>query len=714
MAKIELLTQETIDKIAAGEVVERPASVVKELVENALDAGATAITVEIKEGGISFIRITDNGCGIEKSQVKLAFMRHSTSKIRKVEDLLNVSSLGFRGEALSSISAVSRVELITKTYEDLTGSRYVIEGSKEIAFEEIGAPEGTTFLIKDLFYNVPARRKFLKTAQTEGSYISDIVEKLALSHPDVSFKFINGSQTKLHTSGNGNRRDLIYHIYGREIAGSLFEVEYRGENFSVSGFIGKPVITRGNRNYENFFVNGRYIKSPLLSKAVEEGYKNFLMQHQYPFVDLYFSFDADQLDVNVHPTKMELRIENNQEVYRKVCNMVYNKLSHRDLIPDVPVKEEDRPRNIVREYKEPIPEPFESRRLNDIRAKVAKDSPYEARYPERRPVPQFVADRTKAVAENAPASNSIAGVKYSAQDNSGIDTVSHDLISGKTNYVAENQAVFGTVNNAGDSSSTDNVNNINFANNSDNINNINTVNDSENIHNINNAENTNNINQADTEPEIIEGEQQTLEQLNPSFMSRDARKKHKIIGQLFKTYWLIEYEDKLFIIDQHAAHEKVLFERTMAKIKDKEFTSQIISPPIVLSLDARETEMLEKYREQIERLGYEVEHFGGKEYMISAIPDNLYKIDMKDLFIEMLDDFSDMTGRETPDLILEKVASMSCKAAVKGNDELSSAEMDELIEELLTLDNPYNCPHGRPTIISMSKYEIEKKFKRIV
>lgn len=680
MAKIELLTQETIDKIAAGEVVERPASVVKELVENALDAGATAITVEIKEGGISFIRITDNGCGIEKSQVKLAFMRHSTSKIRKVEDLLNVSSLGFRGEALSSISAVSRVELITKTYEDLTGSRYVIEGSKEIAFEEIGAPEGTTFLIKDLFYNVPARRKFLKTAQTEGSYISDIVEKLALSHPDVSFKFINGSQTKLHTSGNGNRRDLIYHIYGREIAGSLFEVEYMGENFSVSGFIGKPVITRGNRNYENFFVNGRYIKSPLLSKAVEEGYKNFLMQHQYPFVDLYFSFNADQLDVNVHPTKMELRIENNQEVYREVCNMVYNKLSHRDLIPDVPVKEEDRPRNIVREYMEPIPEPFESRRLNDIRAKVSKDSPYEARYPERRPVPQFVADRTKAMAENASVSNVRTEVKYSAPDNLGINTTSED-ISEKTNYVAESHTAFGTVNNAGDLSSTDNVNNINPAN---------------------------------TEPEIIEGEQQTLEQLNPSFMSKDARKKHKIIGQLFKTYWLIEYEDKLFIIDQHAAHEKVLFERTMAKIKDKEFTSQIISPPIVLSLDARETEMLEKYREQIERLGYEVEHFGGKEYMISAIPDNLYKIDMKDLFIEMLDDFSDMTGRETPDLILEKVASMSCKAAVKGNDELSSAEMDELIEELLTLDNPYNCPHGRPTIISMSKYEIEKKFKRIV
>ena len=647
MAKIELLTQETIDKIAAGEVVERPASVVKELVENALDAGATAITVEIKEGGISFIRITDNGCGIDKNQVKLAFMRHSTSKIRTAEDLMNVSSLGFRGEALSSISAVARVELITKTYDDLTGTRYVIEGSKEIAFEEVGAPEGTTFLIKDLFYNVPARRKFLKTPQTEGSYISDIVEKLALSHPDVSFKFINGNQTKLHTSGNGNRKDLIYHIYGREIAASLLEVDYCGDIFSVSGFIGKPVITRGNRNYENFFVNGRYIKSALLSKSVEEGYKGFLMQHQYPFVVLYFKFKANTLDVNVHPTKMELRIDNNQDVYRQVCDLIYGKLSHRDLIPNVPVKEDDRPKNIVREYKEPIPEPFENRRLNDIRARVSKDSPYEVRYPERRPVPQFISDRNKN------PDNTRASV---------VETVAESAKTSKILHVEEEVLGF----------------------------------------------------EIKKDSELVEGVQQTLEELSPAFMSKEARKKHKIIGQLFKTYWLIEYEDNLFIIDQHAAHEKVLYERTMSKLKEKEFTSQVISPPIIMSLDAREVEMLEKYRNQIERLGYEVEHFGGKEYMISAIPDNLFKVDMKDLFIEMLDDFSNLTGRETPDLILEKVASMSCKAAVKGNDELSYAEMDALIEELLTLDNPYNCPHGRPTIISMSRYEIEKKFKRII
>ena len=332
MPNIAILNQETIDKIAAGEVVERPCSVVKELVENAIDAGSTAITVEIKDGGISFIRITDNGCGIERDQVAVAFYRHSTSKIRSAEDLLTVKSLGFRGEALSSISAVARVELITKTYDELTGTRYVIEGSKELSNEEIGAPDGTTFIVKDLFYNVPARRKFLKTAQTEGSYISDMVEKLALSHPDISFKFINNNQTKLHTSGNGNRKDIIYHIFGREISSSLLEVKHECEYFKVEGFIGKPVITRGNRNYENYFINGRYVKSNILSRAIEEAYKSFLMQHQYPFTVLYFTFFSE-LDVNVHPTKMELRFDNNNEIYVELCDTIYAILSHKEMIP---------------------------------------------------------------------------------------------------------------------------------------------------------------------------------------------------------------------------------------------------------------------------------------------------------------------------------------------------------------------------------------------
>lgn len=618
MPNIAILNQETIDKIAAGEVVERPCSVVKELVENAIDAGSTAITVEIKEGGISFIRITDNGCGIERDQVAVAFYRHSTSKIRSAEDLLTVKSLGFRGEALSSISAVARVELITKTYDELTGTRYVIEGSKELSNEEIGAPDGTTFIVKDLFYNVPARRKFLKTAQTEGSYISDMVEKLALSHPDISFKFINNNQTKLHTSGNGNRKDIIYHIFGREISSSLLEVKHECEYFKVEGFIGKPVITRGNRNYENYFINGRYVKSNILSRAIEEAYKSFLMQHQYPFTVLYFTFFSE-LDVNVHPTKMELRFDNNNEIYVELCDTIYAILSHKEMIPEVPVDSTPAPKKIVHEYKEPIPEPFEKRRINEVRAAESR-SVYG----------QSVTSTVKNYSATEPAAKA-----------------------------PETSTAY--------------------------------------------------------EPaQVVTGTQQTLGDYDKAFLTESSKKQFSIIGQLFKTYWLIEFEDKLYIIDQHAAHEKVLYEKTMARLANKDFTSQRISPPIVMTLDARECEMLEKYRPQIKQFGYEVEHFGGKEYMISAIPDNLFNIDMKDLFIEMLDDFSNATGRQTPDIITEKVASMSCKAAVKGNDKLTLPEINKLIDELLSLDNPYNCPHGRPTIISMSKYEIEKKFKRIV
>lgn len=643
MPNIAILNQETIDKIAAGEVVERPCSVVKELVENAIDAGSTAITVEIKEGGISFIRITDNGCGIERDQVAVAFYRHSTSKIRSAEDLLTVKSLGFRGEALSSISAVARVELITKTYDELTGTRYVIEGSKELSNEEIGAPDGTTFIVKDLFYNVPARRKFLKTAQTEGSYISDMVEKLALSHPDISFKFINNNQTKLHTSGNGNRKDIIYHIFGREISSSLLEVKHECEYFKVEGFIGKPVITRGNRNYENYFINGRYVKSNILSRAIEEAYKSFLMQHQYPFTVLYFTFFSE-LDVNVHPTKMELRFDNNKEIYVELCDTIYAILSHKEMIPEVPVDSTPAPKKIVHEYKEPIPEPFEKRRINEVRAAESR-SVYG----------QSVTSAAKAPAVNEQLTDNTSKMQTAKASASA-------LVAGTGNSV----------------------------------------------------ELTPETSTAYEPAQVVTGTQQTLGDYDKVFLTESSKKQFSIIGQLFKTYWLIEFEDKLYIIDQHAAHEKVLYEKTMARLANKDFTSQRISPPIVMTLDARECEMLEKYRPQIEQFGYEVEHFGGKEYMISAIPDNLFNIDMKDLFIEMLDDFSNATGRQTPDIITEKVASMSCKAAVKGNDKLTLPEINKLIDELLSLDNPYNCPHGRPTIISMSKYEIEKKFKRIV
>lgn len=696
MPQIHLLSQETIDKIAAGEVIERPSSVVKELVENAIDAQATAITVEIKEGGTSLIRITDNGCGIPADQVKIAFLRHSTSKISSALDLMNVSSLGFRGEALSSISAVSRVELITKTANELCGVRYQIEGSKEIGLEEIGAPDGTTFLVKDLFYNTPARKKFLKTPQTEAAYISDVVEHLALSHPDITFKFINNNQTKLHTSGNGNRKDLIYHIFGREIASALLEVDYECEFFHVSGYIGKPVITRGNRNYENYFINGRYIKSSLLSKAIEEGYKNFLMQHQYPFTVLYFTFDQSTLDVNVHPSKMELRFDHNQEIYKQLYDVIYGALAHRNLIPDVPVEEQKEKRE-ERVYKDPIPEPFEKRRIQEIRNAITKDSPYELRYPERfhqQPKPQNVqTGQTGQQIKHPGVINITHGAHVVREDSftSGLmpqkteNAVEQAQAPQSQEYAAAEQlSVLQGQEHTGQEASIPAQGSGQQA--------------------------------APKEPEPVQEqyEEITLSSISPDFMTQAAKKEHRIIGQLFDTYWLIEYDEKLYIIDQHAAHEKVLYERTMARLREKDYTSQILSPPLILSLDAKEQEALERFREPIEKLGYEVEHFGGKEYMINAIPGNLFNLDMKDLFIEMLDDFSNMSGRETPELILEKVASMSCKAAVKGNNRLSMPEIQSLIDELLTLDNPYNCPHGRPTIISMTKYELEKKFKRII
>lgn len=620
MPEIALLSQETIDKIAAGEVIERPSSVVKELVENAIDARATAITVEIKEGGISFIRITDNGCGMERSQVPVAFLRHSTSKIKSVEDLMCVNSLGFRGEALSSIAAVAQVELITKTLEELTGTRYVIEGSKEKENEEIGAPDGTTFIVRNLFFNTPARRKFLKTAQTEAGYISELVERLALSHPGISFKFINNGQTKLHTSGNSNQKDLIYHIYGREIAAALLPVRLETEFYQVEGFIGKPLISRGNRNFENYFINGRYIKSSIIARAIEEAYKGFMMQHQYPFCVLHFTMESEKLDVNVHPTKMELRFENNELLYKSLYENIRDILSHKDFIPEVSVEKEEEQNKQIPEPAKHVPEPFETRRLNDIRKKISVDSPYERKYPERQPVTQFERTVSKpvVVAETSPY---------------------------------EKEPVF---------------------------------------------------------------EQQNLESISSEFLTEDARKKHKIIGQLFDTYWLVEYEDKLFIIDQHAAHEKVLYEKTMEKVRNKQFDSQTISPPVILSLSSQEIEMLEKYKDTFNLFGYQIEHFGGKEYAISGVPSDFTDIDTKAMFLEMLDDFTTLSGKDGPNLIMEKVASMSCKAAVKGNQHLSYAEMDHLIGELLKLENPYHCPHGRPTIISMTKYEIEKKFKRIV
>ncbi|MBR0429987.1 MAG: DNA mismatch repair endonuclease MutL [Lachnospiraceae bacterium] len=610
--EIALLNQETIDKIAAGEVVERPSSVVKELVENAIDAGATAITVEIKDGGITLLRITDNGYGIPKEEIPLAFLRHTTNKIRSASELLSLHTLGFRGEALSSIAAVSKVELITKTKDALIGSRYVIEGAKELSLEEMGAPDGTTFFVRQLFYNTPARRKFLKSPMTEGNYIQELLERLALSNPSISFRFISNGKDRFATAGNGNLKDTIYELYGREIASSLIEISAEEESFSLHGFIGTPALNRGNRNFESFFVNGRYIKSGILSKSLEEGYAGFLMQHQYPFAVLMFDFADNGVDVNVHPSKLEVRFENSNVVYNTLLRTVHDALAHREDIDVVPVVEEED--EVIAEAA-PIlrAEPFEASRLQSMKDSIVeqihKDTPYEAQYKEF-----YENKRKESVAEeivyHAPAANV--------------------------------------------------------------------------------------------------GNEQT------SFFSEEARADHRIIGQVFGTYWLVEYDGKLYIIDQHAAHEKVLFEKTMARLHEKTMTSQMVNPPIIVTLSTQEEEAFEKYKESFETLGYQVEHFGGKEYALTAVPDNILNLDKRQLFLDAISACVELKEDKTSELILERIASMSCKAAVKGNHVLSMPEIESLIDELLSLDNPFRCPHGRPTIIAMTHYELDKKFKRIV
>lgn len=655
MPNIQILDQQTIDKIAAGEVIERPASVVKELVENSIDARASAITVEIKEGGISFIRITDNGCGIEENQVPLAFLRHSTSKIRSVEDLFTVSSLGFRGEALSSIAAVSQVELITKTAQGISGVRYLIDGGKEKSMEEIGAPEGTTFLVRNLFYNTPARRKFLKTPQTETGYINDLMERLALSHPEISFKFIANNQLKIHTSGNSSLKEIIYHLYGRDIAGNLLEIKEENDLFSIRGFIGKPLISRGNRNYENYFINGRYIKSALIAKSIEEGYKSFVMQHKYPFTVLHISINGSLLDVNVHPTKMELRFSNGEALYQALTELIKKNINQSELVYQSDFEKEKENQKKMRLQKQEqlkssrqAPEPFETKRLQAVKQAIQKDSPYEPKFEKQLELAAEDCKFTEATGMTSDSAN------YGIQKNSTQQKLSE---TPKTLETPETQQRL-------------------FEE-----------------HNI--------------QPESIPDSSRKL-------LDISSQKDHRIIGQLFETYWLLEFDEKLYIIDQHAAHEKVLYERTMKSLDSREFTSQTIYPPLLLTLTMQEEALLKKYMDYFRKLGFELEHFGGKEYSVTAVPANLFGLNGRDLMIEILDSLSEFHGRETPEMITEKIASMSCKAAVKGNQKLSMPEIEALLNELLTLDNPYHCPHGRPTIISMSKYELEKKFKRVL
>lgn len=704
MKKIAVLDQNTIDKIAAGEVVERPSSVVKELVENAIDAGATAITVEITDGGKKLIRITDNGSGMDAEQVPLAFLRHATSKIEKVEDLTHIASLGFRGEALSSIAAVSQVELITKTPSGISGTRYVIEGGKEQSLEEMGAPEGTTFLIRNLFYNTPARSKFLKSDMTEAGYINTLMEQLALSHPEISFKYIQNRQVKLSSSGNYSVKDVIYSVYGREIAKALLDVSYENDFMKIEGFVGKPEISRGNRTFENYYINGRYVKNKIITKAIEDGYKGLVMQHKFPFVSLRIEMDGNDLDVNVHPAKREVRFARETEVYTAIYETVRKVLTHRELIPQVSVgKDEPTPRT---EQIKPgnIPEPFEVKRRQEMyghpnqTANIASHAaPTASEVRSTAPVPLIPYNKpTNGTASYGSAETAHNSSASSADKYKRVDSLRENPVYESQPFTKEEEEMFsGTLKDGRNENSAAETADYEVI-----------------------SEKPAESAPPEVDNEPIKSQEQEppkqLELFEERLLAPESRSRHRLIGQLFDTYWLVQFEDNFYIIDQHAAHEKVYYERFVKQFQSQNIQSQYVSPPLIVSLSLEEENLLKANEKYFRDFGFEIEPFGGREYSISAVPSSLLGMTEEELFLEMLDHLTADGSRDAFEIFASRLATMACKAAVKGNHSMSPQEADKLIDELLTLENPYNCPHGRPTIIAMSKTEIEKKFKRIV
>lgn len=702
---IQLLDQNTINKIAAGEVIERPSSVVKELVENAIDAGAMAITVEIKEGGISFIRVTDNGSGINKNEIDIAFKRHATSKIKSIEDLITVSSLGFRGEALASISAVSQVELITKTKDSITGTRYISEGGQKMSIEDIGAPDGTTFIVRNLFFNTPVRRKFLKSAATEAGYINSLMQYLALSHPDISFRFINNNQNKLHTSGNMKLKDIIYNVYGRDITANLYEVNSSANNIKIEGYIGKPFVNRGNRTYENYYINGRYIKSGIINRAIEAGYKGFIMPHNYPFTVLHFTINPEIIDVNVHPTKMELRFSDNEYVYNFVYDTILSTLKGKELVAKVEA---------------------DGQVMQHIR-KDMLDEGEKDKKPEN--IPNVNNDGQQNI-ESAVQSDTVKDIENVKNDSSVQTTVNKIVDAGMSEGQpagSDNDKVVRNIDNViGNKaeicpslSAVTLVHESTYKEQQENRNEVQTT--------LTPATKTRlpepfEVKRSEAMVKDDEKKYQAEVKAKPEQMSmfkdklldEDNKNNYRIIGQLFDTYWLIEFEDRFYMMDQHAAHEKVLYERMMKKIKEHHIDTQMIMPPIILTLNMNEEEVLKRNMPVFTKMGYEIEEFGGNEYKVTGIPAGFPKLDYRQMLMDLIDGLMREGRMSDMDILTEKVASMSCKAAIKGNNKISYEEAKELMKELMKADNPYNCPHGRPTLIVMSKYDIEKKFKRIV
>ena len=701
---IKVLDQNTINKIAAGEVIEKPSSVIKELVENSIDSGATAITVEVKGSGLSFLRVTDNGSGIKKDEVKLAFLRHATSKLVTVEDLLSISSLGFRGEALASIASVAQVEMITKTADDVTGLRYQIHGGREISSEEIGAPGGTTIIVRNLFYNTPARKKFMKTDATETSYIYDLMCRICMSHPEISFKFIANGTDKLFTSGNGKLRDIIYHIYGRDITSNLLEINAENDYMKISGYIARPCISRGNRSFEGYYVNHRYIKSAVLTKAIEDAFRTFVMIHKFPFTEINFQVRPDLLDVNVHPTKMELKFANSQDIYSFTYNAIRETLLFKELIPDVAPGKDSKPETYKQRNVGDAPEAFENKRREALVGPVAQAKAAPT---------HMVTDNSLVKSENAPVLDQRqmkperASTSESQARPEGTSTALQQPLK-PDNIPAPVRPIIDVIDETKDTNTSAEKKSDNNTYEQPQKSGYSYSGRHQEIPGSKVAESKASYMAVDDRKYV----QQNMFQ--EKFLTKEARAKHRLIGQLFKTYWLIEYDGKFFIMDQHAAHEKVKYEELMENYKNKKIYSQYLMPPAVVTLSATEIEFLHENMETFEALGYQIENFGGREFKLNAVPDNLFGLDGRELFIDFIADASSSAKKVTIDVFIHKLSTMACKAAIKGNTEISFKEADALIDQLLKLENPYTCPHGRPTVISMTEAEIEKKFKRIV
>lgn len=642
MNNIRLLDNNLINKIAAGEVVERPASVVKELMENSIDAGATAITVEIKEGGISLIKITDNGKGIPKEELKTAFLRHATSKLRTLDDLEDIMTLGFRGEALSSIASVAQVEMITKTKDSQVGHKIVINGGVVEKEEESAGNNGTVFTMKNLFYNTPARRKFLKKPATEGGYVSEVVNRIALGHPEIAIKYINNGNTIMQTNGSGDVKSVVLYIYGRQMASQMIETSYGKDGFTVEGLIAKPELSRGNRNYENFFINGRYIKSNIVQNAVEEAYKGKLMVGKFPVFALNLKVPANTVDVNVHPTKLEVRFSDDNLIYDIMYNAVLKALKKTELIPEVTW---DKPKKVKSDN---VQGTLEDITFNNTVEKKAENI------------------ETKAVVENdfkyddKPIfSNQSVAEKAPEPKNPVLNAINKVY---QEPYYNEEKSVEKPVE-------------------------------------------TENISKKPEEKPILN--EQKEEKRKPFFNN------YRIVGQLFATYWIVEQNNCMYLIDQHAAHERALYEDFTEKFKNSQISSQQLLQPIAVNLSEGEKVIVEENMELLESFGFEIEEFGARTYAIRAVPYVFNSPSNVSFFMDIVDTLADKNLKSIYDTKEDAIAMMSCKAAVKGNDRLSYSEAQELIQRLLSLQDPFTCPHGRPTIIEMTKYELEKKFKRI-